>query len=377
MLRNKRADLLEIMIFMFGIVIVILVIGATTNAMGRQSEIVVIREIDSTISIMADAVLNAPECALYVEEADIEGAEPVLHKGVVDWDKLYDIPIEAEPEDMPKVEGATANADCVTKGPYVWRLAVKDLEKNETKYISSKCDATVGIRGSDLGVSIHGDSIIGEVNYPGFSSGDTLSVTKKMVETCLTLPEAFILQIADLATSRGLGTVKLQPLPRATYPVTIARNKTYVPGEATFILGSIEIGAKLEECPSKIIESMEEYQTYKSYYDDSEFACLGVIKIGACEADFNFTAFVVDEEGDRKTTSEGWNVFLVKSKESYDEATATAKDGFTPKVEPTIHYIGIRPPGGTSVFKGQYYLHVEISSADKQDYNIPLEAKIR
>lgn len=74
-----------------------------------------------SVSILADAIVNSPNCLLYTEnDTSFQPPKIVASRGTVDWEKI-----------IPKKAG------CARKGPYLWNAAVKDLDEKRDREINS------------------------------------------------------------------------------------------------------------------------------------------------------------------------------------------------------------------------------------------------
>ena len=113
-----------------GDLIIFVVIGALVAGFvwfvyitGNQvSAEIMFRDDASSVTLIADAVANTPNCLLNYETKNIAGNNVLAaQRGVVDWDKAR-----------------AAKADCVKKGPYIWDAVLLDETLLKEQLIEAK-----------------------------------------------------------------------------------------------------------------------------------------------------------------------------------------------------------------------------------------------
>jgi len=116
--KNTKALVGQILIFVavvavsVGFVYAVYIVGSQTAAE------ILFRDELSSFSLVADTVVNSPNCLLYVETKNIaEETQVMAHRGVIDWSKASD-----------SIKG------CARKGAYIWNAVVVDETAIEESY---------------------------------------------------------------------------------------------------------------------------------------------------------------------------------------------------------------------------------------------------
>ncbi|HIJ98188.1 TPA: hypothetical protein H1012_00045 [archaeon] len=127
-----------------------------------------------SISLVADAVVNSPNCLLYTEK-DLLFQPPKISstRGIIDSTKISD-----------------QKKDCVRKGPYIWNAKVWDIKKGETKTITgfdaSSC-SELGSRTFPVLIKRGAEYNNGEVKTSIASKDAIASFSRKGSEILITL----------------------------------------------------------------------------------------------------------------------------------------------------------------------------------------------
>src|SRR3989338_1720776 len=109
-LKNNRGLVGELLIFLVVVTIATGFIYVVYLSGNQTAAEVYFKDDLRSVSLIADAVINTPNCLLYVEK-DILFQPPktISNRNTIDWQKVSD-----------------SKKGCVRKGPYLWNAVVEN-----------------------------------------------------------------------------------------------------------------------------------------------------------------------------------------------------------------------------------------------------------
>lgn len=109
---SRKGFVGEIIIFLFAVTLVAIVILSLHGVEAENVGLISKGDFESSAAVIAEAVVNSPDCLLYTETLDIWGNKLMdSRRNVIDWSKAEDIDYQ-----------------CVSKPPYVWKFQVSDFD---------------------------------------------------------------------------------------------------------------------------------------------------------------------------------------------------------------------------------------------------------
>ena len=117
---NRKGSLGDVIFFAVAIGILGASIYFSSSISARGTSYIKYSDMENTMSMLAESIINSPSCLLYTKTVNVNGQEVLeTQRNLISWDKASD----------------QSRATCIKKEPYLWEAEVYDNKKSDSVVI--------------------------------------------------------------------------------------------------------------------------------------------------------------------------------------------------------------------------------------------------